>query len=477
MICLMLLAVPVVMADADVDELQLFWKNGEMVLKINAAGSYQFSHQIEEAKDGKNFRIIVDIFPAIHMLGQKAFHELPASIVQSIRTSQYSIEPTKTVRVVMDLDRESVYRIEKAGNSVFVYIPENEISSFPAWSSNGQTHITPGQPEVRPEPEPVRAEKSVPALQKSPAPVNLPDNQTQEIETTEVASWEPETTYYQARQSNLMDREMSRPSPSATTIPDELPLLAVSDEPEANPKTAQPEPVKDEPVQKKKQPSPKPVDRDSVEKSPVAKDKTVLAEKLQPKDNPPAPAPKVVNKPAEKEPVDTPQQGTPEANVSTEPPATKPLVLNDDDEAVRTEPTREEVTRKPTSRFRREPAIPAKLKGTIVAEFPKRMVIKYTPGNSRDPFASLIDETKKTDGPLFKKLPDVETAKLVGILESTDGQNRALLEDIDGYGFILKPGDKVKKGYVSQIYTNKALFQLFEYGWSRTVALNLEDGE
>ncbi len=71
----------------------------------------------------------------------------------------------------------------------------------------------------------------------------------------------------------------------------------------------------------------------------------------------------------------------------------------------------------------------------------------------------------------------METARLVGILESSDGQNRALLEDIDGYGFILKSGDKVKKGYVSQIYSDKALFQIFEYGWSRSVALHLDDNE
>jgi len=141
------------------------------------------------------------------------------------------------------------------------------------------------------------------------------------------------------------------------------------------------------------------------------------------------------------------------------------------------EPQKKKSAKKPTSRFRRQPAFPAKLKGTIVAEFPKRMVIKYKPGISRDPFASLINETKKSNSPLDKKIPDVETARLVGILESSDGQNRALLEDIDGYGFILKSGDKVKKGYVSQIYSDKALFQIFEYGWSRSVALHLDDNE
>ena len=126
---------------------------------------------------------------------------------------------------------------------------------------------------------------------------------------------------------------------------------------------------------------------------------------------------------------------------------------------------------KPTSRFRRKPTFPAKLKGTIVAEFPTRIVMKYRPGTGRDPFKNLLTDTKGTNSPIQKKIPDVETAKLVGILESADGQKRALLEDHDGYGYILKSGDKIKKGYVGKIYSDKAYFKLFEYGWSRTVAL------
>ena len=130
---------------------------------------------------------------------------------------------------------------------------------------------------------------------------------------------------------------------------------------------------------------------------------------------------------------------------------------------------------RPTSRFRRQPSMPAKLKGTIVAKFPTRMVIKYTPGMSRDPFKTLIDETKKNDSQMQRKVPDIETLRLVGVIEAANGKNRALLEDIDGYGYILGEGDKVKKGYVSRIDSDKAYFQLYEYGWSRTVALHLGD--
>jgi len=435
-VCLILIFATSVMADSDVTELQLSWKNGEMVLKIDAAGSFQYSHQIEEAKDGKNFRIIADLFPAIHKLSERSFLDLPPSIVKSVRTSQYSVEPTKTVRIVLDLKHESVYRIEKVENSLYIYIPDKEISSFPIWSSNDRQNDAsppiPAKPKVKPDVKVVESSEPI-----------------EEVAVTE--SWEPESTYYQPRQSDLIDLEKTKPAEQSSLALGDLP------EPRTNKDTEKPEKPKTE--SKKKEEPVKPVEKDSVNKDQSIKKKKVYAENV---------------KPVKKAPVTTPKSQTKVAVTTATAGSSSSTIA---DEAVRTEPAKEKVTKKPTSRFRREAAIPAKLKGTIVAEFPKRMVIKYAPANSRDPFKSLIDETKKTENPLFKKLPDVETAKLVGILESDNGQNRALLEDLDGYGFILKPGDKVKKGYVSQIYSNKALFQLFEYGWSRSVALHLEDGE
>ena len=45
----------------------------------------------------------------------------------------------------------------------------------------------------------------------------------------------------------------------------------------------------------------------------------------------------------------------------------------------------------------------------------------------------------------------------------------------DGFGFILKSGDKVRNGYVLRVETDRVYFQIFEYGWSRTVALQLDN--
>ncbi len=110
----------------------------------------------------------------------------------------------------------------------------------------------------------------------------------------------------------------------------------------------------------------------------------------------------------------------------------------------------------------------------MVAEFPKRLVIKYKAKNYRDPFETLIDETKTYNQLIERKVPNVEGLKLVGIIVSGGSDNRALFEDTEGYGYILKTGDKVRKGYVLRVEDKRVYFQIFEYGWSRTVALNID---
>jgi hypothetical protein len=40
---------------------------------------------------------------------------------------------------------------------------------------------------------------------------------------------------------------------------------------------------------------------------------------------------------------------------------------------------------------------------------------------------------------------------------------------------MLQSGDKVQKGYVLRVERDRVYFQIFEYGWSRTIALAIED--
>lgn len=419
-LCVFLIAVPAVSADVSIDELRLDWQEGEIVLEIDASGTFQFTHEIAEAKDGKPFRVVVDLFPAVHNLGQEAFSDLPSSIVKSIRTSQFTVKPVRTVRVVLDLERASIYRISKEGNSIYLSIPDNKSSGFPVWSSRRNHEIKgevaksekiPGKPAV---------------IMQSTASKEIDDQPS-----TERAR--PEFSYKKPRQSSAIDRDKMPP----------LPVVSVGTPPEIE--VAVVEQLKSE---------------KDIEQVHPEMNKAEAEVKQEVK-----PTPNIV-KPDVQEPVVTKEEQAPAPSKSEE------LIVAEKPQSVKSEETK-----KPTSRFRRQPAFPAKLKGTIVAEFPKRMTLKYKPRASRDPFASLFDETSQLEGIHQKKIPDVETSRLVGILESASGQNRALLEDKNGYGYILESGDKIKKGYVSKIYPDKALFQVFEYGWSRTVALHLGDND
>jgi hypothetical protein len=132
---------------------------------------------------------------------------------------------------------------------------------------------------------------------------------------------------------------------------------------------------------------------------------------------------------------------------------------------------------KTTSRFRRTAASDAKIKGTMVAEFPQRLVVKYESMGNRDPFATLIDDSRTYNTPIQNRVPNIDGLRLVGIIESDRGatDNRALFEDKNGYSYILSSGDKVQRGYVLRVEHDRVYFQIFEYGWSRTVALAIEN--
>lgn len=441
---LILLAGSTALASVDVGEMQLMRQGDEVVLKIHAGESFQYAHEIAEAEDGRPFRIVIDIFPAVHNFAQKNFTDLPPSIISTIRTSQYSVNPTSTVRIVLDLKSAAVYRIEKQNNWIHVYIPDDKSEVFPAWSTK-KTFKTANK-ETKPDQLSV-ASKEQP---KGQLPVEEPPKGDAKTSLSSAINQQrlPELTYFKPESSSILDREriepelVSEPLEEKSSAGESRPEKAATDL-KKDDKTADTGKIDDnkEPAKSKNvEPVTKPDNQEKLKKV----KKSATAEH--------AGTTSVEEKPAATKKAESPQE--------------------------KTETVSEDKAKKSTARFRRQPTFSNKLKGTIVAEFPKRMVIKYTPGNSRDPFASLLDlEAAQNNKPTSRKIPDVETSRLVGVLESAGGQNRALLEDRDGYGYILKPGDKVKKGYVSKIYSDKALFQLFEYGWSRTVALRLNDGQ
>jgi hypothetical protein len=126
----------------------------------------------------------------------------------------------------------------------------------------------------------------------------------------------------------------------------------------------------------------------------------------------------------------------------------------------------------PEQRGIEKPKTPEKKpKPTIrVESFPRRKVVTYKPGSQRDPFKALVGAgTSLKAG----EVPAVENLTLVGVFSDESG-DKALFEDSEGNGYILRPSDRVKNGYLVSIQKDKAIFQVTEYGWTRTVALVLE---
>jgi len=100
----------------------------------------------------------------------------------------------------------------------------------------------------------------------------------------------------------------------------------------------------------------------------------------------------------------------------------------------------------------------------------QRESLAYISEGRRDPFIPVSEEIDFEFGEI--PLPSVENLKLVGTMEDHEGY-KALLEDDAGYGYLLKSGDKVKNGFVVNVFRNKIFFQIEEYGWSRVISLEL----
>jgi hypothetical protein len=103
---------------------------------------FEFSHSIEEAKNGKPHRLILDCRDMIFALPQHEFREgLPSGIIHAIRTSQYQATPEKIVRVVLDLNGTVVYKVLETGNEsqATIAILSSQEPDFPQWMAVKET--------------------------------------------------------------------------------------------------------------------------------------------------------------------------------------------------------------------------------------------------------------------------------------------------------------------------------------------------
>ncbi len=114
----------------------LLVKSGQFTeLTIACDGKCDFTHQIVEEAANKPYRIVVDIKDAVHGLPQHAFANLPAGMVKQIRTSQFSTDPEKVVRVVIDAVGSLTYKVKAGDNGVTLFINTPSDQDFPLWSA------------------------------------------------------------------------------------------------------------------------------------------------------------------------------------------------------------------------------------------------------------------------------------------------------------------------------------------------------
>ncbi len=98
----------------------------------------------------------------------------------------------------------------------------------------------------------------------------------------------------------------------------------------------------------------------------------------------------------------------------------------------------------------------------------------YQSYGKSDPFKTLVDgDYEQTSG---GELVDANSAKLVGVLWGDDDQF-ALVEDGEGFGYILRVGDRVLNGRVVSIRKDRLTARLTLYGISNTVILKLDKPE
>ncbi len=91
-----------------------------------------------------------------------------------------------------------------------------------------------------------------------------------------------------------------------------------------------------------------------------------------------------------------------------------------------------------------------------------------------DPFKTLV--AGKFEELATSDLVDVGSARLVGVMWGPDDQF-ALVEDGNGFGFILRVGDPVQNGRVVSIRKNSLTAKITLYGITSTVNLKLEKSE
>lgn len=488
-------------------------------LTIYADQPFEFNHSALESKDGKSNRVIIDCKDAIHSLPQHDFDKsLPPGPIKAIRTSQFQAKPEKIVRIVLDLDKPVVYKVEDKGvdKRGVISILTTQDPNFPFWyavknkedglktksasssfvgktneeksvtkdtvltSSENKTllHLQSSE-DVKKEKvkEKTSFEKSLSFADTSEtgskdqvSKVLMAKSETEKGQSTPLGKEKEIKKETRGQTGERMvlatpaipDHIFTVPTPEEKKLPSKqaegIKVAAVVNKEGGkshSPQESVPPPASVKPEKKE---SFSVSQKEDLEKA--SPGQTEKKEHLQ-KESPLSQKESVssagkVEKAAEKLPE---EKKTDSLNQAAQ----------EEKIALLTPPekTLEGKEGSPESLI-----VVPKPEGDSARLVPQREIIQYLSEGRRDPFVPLTERISTELGEL--PIPTFESLKLVGILRDQAG-NRALLEDERGYGYIMKNGDKIKNGYLVSVEDNKVIFQVQEYGWSKAMTLELSN--
>ncbi|MFH1336694.1 MAG: AMIN domain-containing protein, partial [Candidatus Zixiibacteriota bacterium] len=138
----LLMLINVAWGGGRIDNIRLEREGDYTRVTIYGDKPFEFSHSIEEAKNGKPHRLIIDCQDMVFDLPKHEFREgLPPGIINAIRTSQYQVTPEKIVRVVLDLNGTVVYKVLERGseNQATIAILTTKEPDFTQWMAVKET--------------------------------------------------------------------------------------------------------------------------------------------------------------------------------------------------------------------------------------------------------------------------------------------------------------------------------------------------
>jgi hypothetical protein len=97
----------------------------------------------------------------------------------------------------------------------------------------------------------------------------------------------------------------------------------------------------------------------------------------------------------------------------------------------------------------------------------------YQSFGTPDPFRSLLGGAFE---PKQQEIVDLHTVQLVGVVWE-DEEIAAMVQDVQGFGYTLRPGDAVKNGTVVSVTPDALVARLNIFGQTTQVTLRLQRGE